>query len=78
MNENKDTKFPEPERLQCYDYSDYFMKLSTYEIQQWFKRMIEDFPERTECDKWEVYSIQEIEHWFEKWFSQFRNKRDKE
>ena len=42
------------------------------EQEEWFKRMIDDFPD----SYMSIHFTENVEAWFEKWLSQFRNNKE--
>ena len=63
-----EAEFPEWRRFQCGDYTDSTVTISRLEVDAWFKRCMADFPD---------LAVVEFYKWFEKWFSQFIEKGDK-
>lgn len=75
-----ETKFPETYHLQCYDYTDSFERLSTYEVKNWITYMMKDSPINMSISRYPSLDktpnelmdiIISWRTWYSKWFSQF-------
>lgn len=66
---SEEIDFPKPITSNCLDYTDVFVGLSPYEVKQWIKRCMEEFPNERESPF--LYNTDGMVEWFEKWFDQF-------
>jgi len=78
-----------PETIDKYDYGEiayetnasswgeYHKYYLTSEVQDWFKQCMEDCPKlMTKDNRYNKYFYEHFVIWFQKWFSQFKEKAD--
>ena len=76
MSANKEN-FPKRKSMQYgHHWGDVLHHYDPTEVTEWFKRCVEDFPDRRDSTFMEE-DFWEIDQWKKRWFSQFRNKGDK-
>jgi len=69
LSANQEITFPD---LPQSGNADWVNEEIEYEIYNWFKRCIEDFPVYLVIGRGDPWTHREYEAWFKKWFSQFK------